>query len=188
MARHEPAAVRSRIQSPSLISQVTIEPATGLPCATDAAIARTSRKSTLRRRSRLHTRHARRAIGTAFHSISGMLRATTNGLVVNAMASDSVGKASGDSAENSPGTSDLVGGTLEFLVSDCRAGNCNALAGERLTSSALPFDAAATAAMSFKLARRSFARTPCRNGSRAASYSTTRLAHAMLSRAVLIPA
>ena len=31
MARRDPAAVRSRIQSPSLISQVTMQPASGLP-------------------------------------------------------------------------------------------------------------------------------------------------------------
>ena len=86
MARREPAAVRSRIQSPSLISQVTSEPASGLACSTEAEIASVSRKSTLRRRSLLHTRHARLAIGMAFHSISGMLTATTKGFALNAIS------------------------------------------------------------------------------------------------------
>ena len=63
IARREPAAVKSRIQSPSLISQVTIAPAMGLPCISEAAIASVSRKSTLRRPSRRHTRQARSAIG-----------------------------------------------------------------------------------------------------------------------------
>ncbi len=63
MARREPAAVKSRIQSPSLISQITMAPAIGLPCMSEAAIASVSRTSTLRRPSRRHTRQARNAIG-----------------------------------------------------------------------------------------------------------------------------
>ncbi len=95
MARREPAAVRSRIQSPSLISQVTIAPAIGLPCISDAAIARVSRKSTLSRPSRRHTRQARSAIGYAFHSINGMLTARTMGLALNASSSEIVGSVNG---------------------------------------------------------------------------------------------
>jgi hypothetical protein len=45
IARREPAAVRSRMQSPSLMSQVMTAPAIGLPCRIEAEIATTSRKS-----------------------------------------------------------------------------------------------------------------------------------------------
>ena len=62
-ARFEPAAVRSRIQSPRRISHVITPPVTMLPCPIDAEIASVSRKSTFRRRSRLHTCHAREKIG-----------------------------------------------------------------------------------------------------------------------------
>jgi hypothetical protein len=150
--------------------------ASGLPCATEAMMASVSRKSTLSRVPRRHTRQARRAIGRPFHSISGMLSATTNGLVEKAMASDSVGNASGDCAEKSPGTSDFVGGTFEFLVSDCFAGDSSAPAGERLGSSAMPLPAATIAATSARLDRLSRARIACRSVSRVRSYSTTRQA------------
>ena len=54
----------------------------------------------LRRRSLLHTFHARLAIGSAFHSISGMLTAAITGLALNAISSDSVGNASGEAFRN----------------------------------------------------------------------------------------
>ena len=103
MARRWPAAVRSRIQSPSLISQVTMQPASGLPCSTEAVIASVSSTSMLSRRSRSHTFQARLAIGKPFHSISGMLMAATTGLALNAIISDSVGSASGERRENADG-------------------------------------------------------------------------------------
>src|ERR1700760_156844 len=96
MARFWPAAVRSRIQSPSLISQVTIQPAIGLPCSIDAEIASVSSTSMLRRLSFDHTFQARFAIGTAFQIISGTLTAITAGLALNAIISESVGSASGE--------------------------------------------------------------------------------------------
>src|SRR5580704_8395876 len=119
IARRDPAAVRSRIQSPSLISQVTSEPASGLACITEAEIARVSRKSTLRRRSLLQTRQARRAIGMAFHSINGMFTAITTGLALNAIRSDSVDRPSGEREENRAGTSPLVGAATDFGAGEC---------------------------------------------------------------------
>jgi uncharacterized membrane protein len=95
IAHRAPAAVRSRIQSPSLISQVTIEPASGLPWNSEAVIASVSRKSMLSRVSRRHTRHARVAIGHPFQSISGRLIAITAGFELNAINSESVGSVSG---------------------------------------------------------------------------------------------
>src|ERR1700728_348828 len=99
IARFWPAAVRSRIQSPSLISQVTMQPAIGLPCNIEAEIASVSSTSMLRRLSFDHTFQARRAIGIAFHSISGVLIAITTGLAENAINSEIVGSASGESFE-----------------------------------------------------------------------------------------
>src|SRR5664279_5088083 len=95
MARREPAAVRSRIQSPSLMSQVTMQPAIGTPCKIDELIANVSRTSMLSRRSLSHTFHARWAIGSAFQSIRGRLTAVISGLALNAISSDTVGSASG---------------------------------------------------------------------------------------------
>src|ERR1700744_4717650 len=103
MARFWPGAVRSRIQSPSLISQVTMQPASGLPCSTEALIASVSSTSMLSRLSFDHTLQARLAIGQAFHSISGMLTANTTGLALKAIASDSVGSASGICLETAGG-------------------------------------------------------------------------------------
>ena len=94
IARFDPAAVRSRIQSPRRISQVMMPPVTCSPWTSEAAIASVSRKSTFSRRSRRQTPQARRAIGTAFHSISGTLSASASGVAVNARASETVGSAS----------------------------------------------------------------------------------------------
>ena len=94
-ARRDPAAVKSRMPSPSLISQVIIAPANGLPWASDARIASVSRKSTLSRPSRRKTRQARSAIGYPFQSINGRLIARIIGLAVNDNAKDRVGNASG---------------------------------------------------------------------------------------------
>ncbi len=100
MARFWPAAVRSRIQSPSLISQVTMQPASGLPCSIEAVMASVSSTSILSRLSLDQTFQARFAIGIAFQSISGMLTATTTGLALKAISSDSVGSASGERADS----------------------------------------------------------------------------------------
>src|SRR6201994_4554781 len=99
MARFCPAAVRSRIQSPSLISQVTMQPASGLPCSIEAEIASVSSTSMLRRVSFDQTFQARFAIGDPFHSINGVLIAMTTGLAEKAINSESVGSASGESLE-----------------------------------------------------------------------------------------
>src|ERR1700733_2759258 len=99
IARFWPAAVRSRIQSPSLISQVTMQPAIGLPCNIEAEIASVSSTSILSRLSFDHTFQARLAIGIAFHSIRGTLTAITTGLAENAINSEIVGSASGESFE-----------------------------------------------------------------------------------------
>ena len=99
MARRWPAAVKSRIQSPSLMSQVTMQPAIGTPCKIDELIAKVSRTSMLSRRSLSHTFHARRAIGSAFQSIRGRLIAVISGLALNAISSDTVGSASGNRFE-----------------------------------------------------------------------------------------
>ena len=184
MARREPAAVRSRIQSPSLISQVTIDPASGLPWATEAMMASVSRKSTLSRRSRLHTRQARRAIGRPFHSISGMLIATTNGLLDSASPNDSVGRASGDWAEKMPGTSCLVGAMFEFLVSLWLAGIASAPEGER-AASFLPTPVDTSFATSATVARRSSTRRARSSVSRQRSYSAIRQAQSKFRRADL---
>ncbi len=66
-------------------------------------IARVSSTSILSLRSVSHTFHARRAIGIAFHSISGMLIAAMTGLALNAIISDRVGSASGDRFEMAGG-------------------------------------------------------------------------------------
>ena len=184
MARREPAAVRSRIQSPSLISQVTSEPASGLACMTEAAIARVSRKSTLRRRSLLQTRHARLAIGMAFHSISGMFIAITNGLALNAIASDRVGRPSGDREENRPGTSPLAGPAIVDFAADFGGGAGGSAGG----FAGAPGFAPATSTPN-SLADTAFRRErmPWSSGSRARSNSTTRLAQAELKRAPVTP-
>src|SRR5215472_18139443 len=96
MARFWPAAVRSRIQSPSLISQVTMQPAIGLPCSIEAEMASVSSTSMLRRLSLDHTFQARLAIGIAFQIIKGTLQPITSGLALKAIISDSVGSASGE--------------------------------------------------------------------------------------------
>jgi hypothetical protein len=118
MARREPAAVRSRIQSPSLISQVTIQPANGLPCSTDALIASVSSTSMLSLRSLSHTFHARLAIGSAFQSIRGRLTAAMTGLALNAINSDAVGSASGkrSDAAGGAGLAPVAAGTVLAAV------------------------------------------------------------------------
>ena len=105
-------------------------------------MASVSRKSTLRRRSLLHTRHARLAMGMAFHSISGMLTATTNGFALNAIKSDSVGRPSGDSEENKPGTSPLVG------AADFGTGFDGTACGDTPASGLTPAEAATNVASS----------------------------------------
>src|ERR1700761_3543756 len=80
-----------------------MQPASGLPCSTEALIASVSSTSMLSRLSFDHTFQARLAIGQAFHSISGMLTANTTGLALKAIASDSVGSASGICLETAGG-------------------------------------------------------------------------------------
>jgi hypothetical protein len=79
--------------------------------------------------------------GVAFHSISGMFTATTNGLALNAIRSDSVGRPSGDCQENKPGTSPLVGG-----AADCGAGFDGAACGDLPASCLTPAEAATNVA------------------------------------------
>src|ERR1700728_1252097 len=153
MARFWPAAVRSRIQSPSLISQVTMQPAIGLPCNIEAEIASVSSTSMLSRLSLDHTFQARLAIGIAFHSIKGTFTAITTGLAENAINSEMVGSASGESLET-----------------------CNA----DFFDSASGFAWAQSALMSPRLAPLKRSSSAIRKGSWAGSYSLTRLAQAKL--------
>src|ERR1700743_1694392 len=124
MARREPAAVRSLIQSPSLISQVTMQPAIGTPCLPDEVIANVSSTSMLSLRSLAHTFQARLAIGHAFHSIRGILRPTTTGLALKAISSDSVGSASGERFDTAGGVGLALawaGTVCEFATSNFRS-------------------------------------------------------------------
>ncbi len=73
-----------------------MQPARGAPCSIEDVIASVSSTSMLSRLSLDQTFQARFAIGTAFHSISGMLIAATTGLALNAITSERVGSANGD--------------------------------------------------------------------------------------------
>jgi hypothetical protein len=82
-------------------------------------------------------------MGMAFHSISGMLTATTNGFALNAIKSDSVGRPRGDSEENRPGTSPFVG-----AAADCCTGFDGTACGDTAASSLPPAEAATNVASS----------------------------------------
>ena len=77
-----------------------MQPASGLPCSTEALMASVSSTSILSRLSLDHTFQARFAIGIAFQNISGALTAATTGLALKAISSDSVGSASGERADS----------------------------------------------------------------------------------------
>ena len=72
----------------------------------------------LSRLSLSHTFHARLAIGIAFQSISGMLTAAITGLALNAISSDSVGKASGKRFETAGSDESAFAGRRRRLELD----------------------------------------------------------------------
>ena len=185
MARREPAAVRSRIQSPSLISQVTSEPASGLACSTEAEIASVSRKSTLRRRSLLHTRQARLAIGMAFHSISGMLTATTNGLALNAIKQRQRRQVERGLRREQPG--DVALGERPTRLRRQLGRQCGVAAALSAACGTAVVAAAISAVSCFAEIAARCASSSLSTGSRAGSYSTRRLAQASFSRTPVMP-
>ena len=126
-------------------------------------MARVSSTSMLRRRSWSHTFQARRAIGRAFHSISGMLSATTAGLALKAISRETVGNASGKRFDTAGGAGLAAG----VVCAEFRLAIRN-LMSSRLAS-----------------AKRSSSLRSC--GSSWESYSITRAAQSKLKRAVLTP-
>ena len=90
----------------------------------------------------------------AFHSISGMFTAITKGLALNAIASDSVGRPSGEREENRPGTSSLVGRAAGFAAGFGRGAGCSA-GGFAAAASFAPATSAASSLADTALSRAS---------------------------------